>query len=172
MPFPVALRSKAWVCGRFLAEIVGSNPSWVMDVCCDCRVLSGRGLCDELMTRPQESYRLWFIVVCDLEISRMRRPWPTGGFRAKNKQKVLYSCSSNILVSHTVTILHICAVMICSTSYCFYDTLTDPWNVCMCVCMYVYIYICIYIFMYVCMYISMYVCVCVYVCMYIYIYIY
>jgi hypothetical protein len=28
-------------------------------------VLSGRGLCDELITRPEESYRL--VVVCDLE---------------------------------------------------------------------------------------------------------
>jgi hypothetical protein len=31
-----------------------------MFVCC---VLSGRGLCDELITRPQESYRLWRVVV-------------------------------------------------------------------------------------------------------------
>jgi hypothetical protein len=27
-----------------------------MDVCCECCVLSGRGLCDELITRPEESY--------------------------------------------------------------------------------------------------------------------
>jgi len=45
-----------------------------MFVCCECCVLSGRGLCDELITRPEESYRLWCIVVCDLESSRMRRP--------------------------------------------------------------------------------------------------
>jgi len=32
-------------------------------------VLSGRGLCDELITRPEESYRLWYFVVCDLETS-------------------------------------------------------------------------------------------------------
>jgi hypothetical protein len=38
-----------------------------MYVCCECRVLSGRGLCDELITRPEESYRLWFVVVCDVE---------------------------------------------------------------------------------------------------------
>jgi hypothetical protein len=37
--------------------------------------LSGRGLCDGLITRPEESYRLWCILVCDLEASRMRRPW-------------------------------------------------------------------------------------------------
>jgi len=30
-------------------------------------VLSGRGLCDELITCPEESYRLWCVVVCDLE---------------------------------------------------------------------------------------------------------
>ena len=43
-------------------------------VCCECRVLSGRGLCDELITRPEESYRLW-CVVCDLETSRMGAPY-------------------------------------------------------------------------------------------------
>jgi len=30
-------------------------------------VFSGRGLCDELITRPEESYRLWGVTVCDLE---------------------------------------------------------------------------------------------------------
>ena len=38
-----------------------------MFVCCECCVLSGRGLCDELITRPEESYRPWCVVVCDLE---------------------------------------------------------------------------------------------------------
>jgi hypothetical protein len=38
-----------------------------MSVCCERCVLSGRGLCDELITRPEESYRLWCVVVCDLE---------------------------------------------------------------------------------------------------------
>ena len=37
--------------------------------CCDWCVLSGRGLCDELITRPEQSYRLWCVVVCDLETS-------------------------------------------------------------------------------------------------------
>jgi hypothetical protein len=32
--------------------------------------LSGRGLCDGLITRPEESYRLWRVVVCDQEISK------------------------------------------------------------------------------------------------------
>jgi hypothetical protein len=38
-----------------------------MSVCCECCALSGRGLCDELITRPEESYRLWCVVVCDIE---------------------------------------------------------------------------------------------------------
>ena len=32
-------------------------------------MLSGRCLCDELITRAQESYRLWCVVVGDLETS-------------------------------------------------------------------------------------------------------
>jgi len=38
-------------------------------------VLSGRGLFDELITRPEESYRLCCVVVCDLETSRMGAPY-------------------------------------------------------------------------------------------------
>ena len=38
-------------------------------------VLSGRDLCDELITRPEESYRLCCVVVCDLETSRMGAPY-------------------------------------------------------------------------------------------------
>jgi len=37
--------------------------------------LSGRGLCDELITRPEESYRLWCVVACDLETSRIGAPY-------------------------------------------------------------------------------------------------
>jgi hypothetical protein len=33
-------------------------PGAWMSVCCECCVLSGRGLCDELVPRPEESYRL------------------------------------------------------------------------------------------------------------------
>ena len=48
--------------------------AWVF-VCCECRVLSGRGLCDELITRPEESYRMCCIVVCDLKTSRIGAPY-------------------------------------------------------------------------------------------------
>ena len=72
MPIPLAARSKAWVCGRSLAGIVGSNPTVGINVCfivC-CQV--------GLITRPEEAYRLWCVVVCDHESSTVMRPCPTG----------------------------------------------------------------------------------------------
>ena len=59
MPVPVAAWPKEWFYGRSHAEIMGSNPAgaW-MFVCCERCMLSCGGLCDELITRPEESYRL------------------------------------------------------------------------------------------------------------------
>jgi len=57
-----------------------------MSFCCKFCAFLGRGLCDELITRPEESCRLWCVVVCDLQTSWMRRPWPIVGCYAKNKQ--------------------------------------------------------------------------------------
>ena len=79
LPVPVAARSNAWVCDRLPAETIGSNSASVMDVC--------REFClrDELITRPEESYRLWCVVVCDLEIkneeamAHVGSPAPRGG---------------------------------------------------------------------------------------------
>jgi hypothetical protein len=59
-----------------------------VDVCCECCVLWGRGLCDELITRPEESYRLWCVDVCDVE-----EPQEWGGYDprwvAALKKKIL-----------------------------------------------------------------------------------
>ena len=63
---------------RLLRSWVRIPPGAWIFVCCDCRVFSGRGLCDELITRPEESYRLWCVVVCDLETSRMGGPYIQG----------------------------------------------------------------------------------------------
>jgi len=67
------------VAARLLRWWVRIPPGAGMSVCCECCMLSGRGLCDELITRPEMSYEVWCVVVCDLETSWMRRPWPTGG---------------------------------------------------------------------------------------------
>ena len=53
----MASLSKAWVCGHSPAEIMGSNPTGVMNDCFECCVLSGRSLCDEPIARPEEPYR-------------------------------------------------------------------------------------------------------------------
>jgi len=57
-----------------------------MFVCRECSVLSGRGLCDELITRPEESYRLWCVVVCDLENLKNEAMTRVGSQRHSKKQ--------------------------------------------------------------------------------------
>jgi hypothetical protein len=76
VPVPVAARSAA---ARLLRFWVRIPPGAWMFVCCECCVLSGRGLCDRLITRQEESYRLWRAVMCDQETSRMRRLKPATG---------------------------------------------------------------------------------------------
>src|SRR5215475_1326518 len=63
------------VAARLLGSWVRIPPGAWIFVCCECRVLSGRGLCDELIARPEESYRLWCVVVCDLKTSRICAPY-------------------------------------------------------------------------------------------------
>jgi hypothetical protein len=87
MQIPVAAPSKAWVCVRSLAGIVGSNPSgaWV-SVSCQCCVLSGRGLCVWLITRPEECYRVCVVSEYDREDLIMGRPWRTRGCGAMGRR--------------------------------------------------------------------------------------
>jgi len=60
---------------RLLRSWVRIAPGTWIFVCCECRVLSGSGLYDELITYPEEFYRLWCVVVCDLETSRIGAPY-------------------------------------------------------------------------------------------------
>ena len=83
--WPRGLRRRS-AAARLLRSWVRIPPGAWMFVCCECCVLSGRGLCDELITRPEESYRLWCVVVCDLATSWMRRPWPALGRSAKENK--------------------------------------------------------------------------------------
>ena len=81
--------------------------AWIF-VCCECRVSSGRGLCDELITRPEESYRLC-CVVCDLETSRIGAPYiyDISSLRVK---RFIYTYATELeickYVSHTHTHTH------------------------------------------------------------------
>ena len=64
---------------RLLRSWVRIPPRAWMFVCYECCVLSVRGLCDGMITRPEESYRLWRVVVCDQETSYVRRLKPARG---------------------------------------------------------------------------------------------
>jgi len=77
-----------------------------MSVCC---VLSGRGLCDEVNTHPEKSYRLWCVVVCDLEISLMRSPWLALGCSTNKK---------NVMVLRRQTLIDLPVLFIISALHC------------------------------------------------------
>jgi hypothetical protein len=77
---------------------VGSILTGGMDVCllcvcvCVCVyfVLLGRGLCEELITRPEDSYRLWRVDVCDHETSWYEEAIARAGLHShRNKQTTI-----------------------------------------------------------------------------------
>ena len=72
----LAILKRGSAAARLLRLRIRIPPAAWMSACCECCVLSGRGLCDGPITRPEESFRRWCVVVCDLETSRMRRHWP------------------------------------------------------------------------------------------------
>jgi hypothetical protein len=61
-----------------------------MFVCCECCMLSGRGLCDELITRPEESYRMWCVVGCDLKNLVNEEAMTHWGLLRQNKKKLAH----------------------------------------------------------------------------------
>ena len=84
-----------------------------MFVCCKCCVLSGRGLCDELITFPEECYGLCCVVVCDIE-NLMSEEAMTRVGSQRHRKKKWNKLEINL-------ILYVC---VC---------------VCVCVCIYIYI---------------------------------
>jgi hypothetical protein len=52
-------------------------------------VLWGTGLCDELITRPGESYRMWCVVVCDLENLKNEEAMTRVGSQRHSEKKIL-----------------------------------------------------------------------------------
>ena len=51
-------------------------------------VLSGRGLCDGPITRPEKSYRLWCVIVCDLGNLKNEVALASIGLLLKKKYKL------------------------------------------------------------------------------------
>jgi len=130
---PVAARYKAWVCGRSLAGIVGSNPAegmyvgllWVL-----C-VLSGVGW-SPIQSNPTE----WSVSECERESSIMRRPVSLGALP--------FICTdNNIQLNGNVWIALIANclkhALFLVTVKTLYETLMEhpywllEWNECVCV---------------------------------------
>jgi hypothetical protein len=60
--------------------------------------LSSRDLCYGLITRPEESYRLWCVIVCDLETLKNEEA-KTRKWVAKKSGNVCYHSVQNLLSS-------------------------------------------------------------------------
>ena len=90
---PCACRSQ-WPSGQrrrsaaacLLRSWVQIPPGAWMFVCCE---LSGRGLCDEMITCPEEYYRLWCVVVCDLENLKNEEAMTSVGSQRHDKKKTV-----------------------------------------------------------------------------------
>ena len=91
--------------------------SWVriprgawMFVCCECWMLSVRRLCDELITHPEESYRLWCVIVVWSRNLRIEEAMTcVGSQRHRGKKKI---CVTIMLATgHFYGIWIICAFL-------------------------------------------------------------
>jgi hypothetical protein len=86
-------------CGTAAARLVGlwvriPSGAW-MSVSCECCVLSGRGLCVGLITRPRSP------TDCDRESSIIRRSWPAGGCCAMQKEMLQSNTTIYFLLLNT-----------------------------------------------------------------------
>jgi hypothetical protein len=90
----VKMKWSQWPCGlrrgsaaaRLLGLWVRIPPRAWMSVSCECCVLLGRGLCDGLVTRSEEFYRVWCVSSVIVKPRTMRRPRPPSGCRATEKK--------------------------------------------------------------------------------------
>jgi hypothetical protein len=103
---------------------MSSNPTGGMDVCLlySVCVLSGRGLCDGPIPRPEESYRLWCVSECDqVQIKTLDTYCEQVGRREKD-----YETKRNFLwYGWSLHVRYVWCVYVC---------------VCVCVCIYIYMY--------------------------------
>ena len=91
VPIPVAAQTKAFVCGHSLVWIEVSSPAEDMVclyVCCECCVLSGRGLWSLVQRGPTDCG----VSECDREASVTKKPWPTEDCWAMKKCFEINGC--------------------------------------------------------------------------------
>jgi hypothetical protein len=96
-PIAVAARSKAWVCGRSLAGIAGSNSTGEMkSISCKWWVFLDRSLCVGLITRPEESYGLWSVWVWtwSFDNEKALSHWRLLRHRERRRRNITAFCDS------------------------------------------------------------------------------
>jgi hypothetical protein len=71
---------------------------------CTVFVLSGRGICDEPIPRPEESYRLWCVSECDeVKINNLDTCCGQIGRRGKDYETGVYYTTFNYTASMRLT---------------------------------------------------------------------
>jgi hypothetical protein len=75
---------------RLLGLWVRIPPGEWMSVSCECCVLSGKGLCVGLITRPEESYRVWCVWVWWWSLDKWG-PGPLGAVAPWKKNRCEWS---------------------------------------------------------------------------------
>jgi hypothetical protein len=109
-----------WPCGlrrgsaaaRLLGLWVRILPRAWMSVCCECCVLSGRGLCDGLVPRPKESYRVWCVSSMIVKPRKMRRPRPQWAVEPLKKNSNSTSMYSVLPVEQWKFTIHMNAILL------------------------------------------------------------
>ena len=71
-----------------------------MDICVVCCQVEVS--CDELITSPEEPYRLWCVVEFELKTSRMSKPWIACDRRGKGGQKFKERVEAGVNKMHLV----------------------------------------------------------------------
>jgi hypothetical protein len=83
---------------RLLGLRVRIPPGAWMSVCCKCCVLSDIGLCDEPIPHPEQSYRMWCVILCNLQTSRRGGPrlrWAVAPDSKKQQQQQQHNDTLN-----------------------------------------------------------------------------
>ena len=93
LPIPMAARYKAWACGRSHAGIAGSNPAGGIDVCCECCVSTGRGLCNMPIPWAEESYWVCMCVCVYYHVEQQPQhlQWVATRCQTTKEGKIFYS---------------------------------------------------------------------------------
>jgi len=99
-----------FVAARILSLLVRIPQRTWMSVCCGCCLLSGRGLCDELIISSEEYFRLRCVFVLSIN-SWIRRPWPTrGSVASKTNKQTNFLCTLSQKPAPTKSAIMLCAV--------------------------------------------------------------